>query len=224
MRKAAALALLVAGGAAPAGLAAQRAWQWEGALSGVGMRINSTSGPATQKLSGAVFGFQGHVLFARLITLNLGYWQGQVTPADGQSSIAPRDVVEGYLQIGARPLPWLWLRGGPHAWTYISNAGRQRWLLMEGRARVQGEIVPEVQSYLELWNVFSASVNVPQGFQSGRGGEGGISLRIRDVPIIPERFPVRIRAAYGIERVRMEGDVRTEVVDRLSFSIGIENR
>ena len=224
MRRRAALVLLLAGAAAPVRLAAQRL-QWEAALSGVGMRINSTSGPTTQKLSGAVFGFQGHVLFARLITLNLGYWQGQVTPAQGATAgISSRDVVEGYAQIGARPLPWLWLRGGPHAWTYISNAGRQRWLLMEGRARAQGEILPEVQSYLELWNVFSASVNVPQGFQSGRGAEGGISLRIRDVPIIPERFPVRIRAAYGIERVRMEGDVRQEVVDRLTLSIGIENR
>jgi hypothetical protein len=223
MRSTAALLLLLAG-AAPVRLAAQRSWQWEAALSGVGMRVNSTSGPATQKLSGAVFGFQGHALFARLVTLNLGYWQGQITPAQGQpAQIAPRDVVEGYLQIGARPLPWLWLRGGPHAWTYISNAGRQRWLLMEGRARVQGEVLPDVQSYLELWNVFSANVNVPQGFESGRGGEGGISLRIRDVPVIPERFPVRIRAAYGIERVRMQGGARSEVVDRLSLSIGIES-
>lgn len=224
MRRTTALLALITAAAAPGRLAAQRL-QWEAALSGVGMRVNSTTGPTTQKLSGAVFGFQGHVLFARLITLNLGYWQGQVTPAQGATAgIASRDVVEGYAQIGARPLPWLWLRGGPHAWTYVSNAGRQRWLLMEGRARAQGEILPDVQSYLELWNVFSANVNVPQGFQSGRGGEGGISLRIRDVPVIPERFPVRIRAAYGIERVRMEGGVREEVVDRLTLSIGIESR
>jgi hypothetical protein len=188
------------------------------------MRVNSTPGPTTQKLSGAVFGFQGHVLYARLVTFNFGYWQGRITPAQGQpAQIAPRDVVEGYAQVGARPLPWLWLRAGPHAWTYVSNAGRQRWLLMEARARLQGEIVPEVQSYLEFWNVFSANVNVPQAFQSGKGGEGGISLRIRDVPVIPERFPVRIRAAYGIERVRMQGGTRAEVVDRLSLSIGIEN-
>jgi hypothetical protein len=63
---------------------------------------------------------------------------------------------------------------------------------------------------------------VPQGFQSGAGGEGGIGWRLRDVPVIPERFPVRIRAAYGIERVRMNGAARTEVMDRLSLSIGIE--
>jgi hypothetical protein len=94
---------------------------------------------------------------------------------------------------------------------------------MEARARAQGEIVPDVQSYIELWHVFSANVNVPQGFQSGAGGEGGISLRLRDVPVIPERFPVRIRAAYGIERVRMNAAGRTEVMDRLSLSIGIES-
>ena len=97
MRTTTAIALLLAAGAAPSPLDAQRL-EWEGALSGVGMRVLSTTGPVTQKLSGAVFGFQGHVLFARLITLNLGYWQGQVTPADGQSSIAPRDTS---IRLGA---------------------------------------------------------------------------------------------------------------------------
>jgi len=99
---------------------------------------------------------------------------------------------------------------------------------MEGRARIQGEVLPEVQSYLELWRVFSANVNVSQPFQTGMGGEGGISLRLRHVPVIPEQFPVRIRMGYGIERVKMEGGnpttIRTEIVDRLSFSIGIERR
>lgn len=223
MKRAAAIALYLAGAAAP--LAAQSPWRWEAGLSGVGMRVNSTTGPASQKLSGAVFGFQGQVLYSGFITLNLGYWQGQLTPASGSTAtIAQRDVVEGYAQLGAQPLSWLSVRAGPHAWTYISNAGRQRWFLMEARARAQGEIVPDVQSYIELWHVFSANVNVPQGFQSGAGGEGGISLRLRDVPVIPERFPVRIRAAYGIERVRMNAAGRTEVMDRLSLSIGIESR
>lgn len=226
MRRVAAAGVMLAGlaGWRPAALAAQRL-QWEAALSGVGMRVSSTTGPTTQQLSGAIFGFQGHVLFARLVTLHLGYWQGEITPLEGQpAQIAPRDVVEGYAQIGARPLRWLSLRGGPHAWTYVSNAGRQRWLLMEGRARAEGEIIPGLRSYLELWRVFSADVNVRDPFRSGAGGEGGLSLRVRDVPLVPERFPVRLRAAYGIERVRMEGGQRTEVVDRLSLSIGIESR
>jgi hypothetical protein len=212
--------------AAPRALVGQRLWQWEVGLTGVGMRVHSYSGPTVQELSGAVFGGQGQLVFARWITLDLAYMQGILTPSAGQA--ADRDVVEGYAQIGARPLSWVTLRLGPHAWTYVSNAGTQRWFLMEGRARVQGEILPEIQSYLELWRVFSANVNVPQPFQTGMGGEGGISLRIRDVPIIPERFPVRIRLGYSIERVRMEGgnpvSVRKEIVDRLSLSIGIEQR
>lgn len=212
---------------APAALSAQRTWQWEASLTGVGMRVRSQSGPTIQKLSGPVFGGQGQLIFVNRITLDLGYWQGVVTPIAGQVA-ADRDVVEGYAQLGARPLSWVSLRFGPHAWTYVSNAGTQRWFLMEGRARVQGEILPEIQSYLELWRVFSASVNVPQPFQTGMGGEGGLSLRIRNVPVIPERFPVRIRLGYGIERLKMEGgnpvSLRSEIVDRLSFSIGIEQR
>lgn len=218
-----AAALLVA----PHALAAQRQWQWQAELVGVGMRVHSQPGAGPpQELSGAVFGGQGQLTFANRITLDVGYWQGVLTPSAGQA--ASRDVVEGYFQLGARPLGWVSLRFGPHAWTYVSNAGTQRWFLMEGRARVQGEVFPEVQSYLELWRVFSANVNVPQPFQTGMGGEGGIILRIRNVPVIPERFPVRLRLGYGIERVRMEGGnpatLRSEIVDRLSFSIGIERR
>lgn len=224
MKRAAAL-IVACGLAAPVALAAQR-WQWEVGLTGVGMRVHSVSGPTVQKLTGAAFGGSGQLIFANLITLDMGYWQGVLTPSSGVA--ANRDVVEGYAQLGARPLGWVYLRFGPHAWTYVSNAGTQRWFLMEGRARIQGEVLPEVQSYLELWRVFSANVNVPQPFQTGMGGEGGISLRLRHVPVIPEQFPVRIRMGYGIERVKMEGGnpstIRTEIVDRLSFSIGIERR
>jgi hypothetical protein len=222
-RRAALLAALLAGAVTPGGaLAAQRTWQWDVALSGVGMRLNSTSGPTTQKLSGAVFGLQGQLIYSGFVTLDWGYWQGQIDPTGGAA--ASRDVVEGYAMLGARPFGWLSLRAGPHAWTYISNAGTQRWFLWEGRVRAQGEVLPDVQSYMELSRVLSAKVNVPQDFQSGMGGEGGLILRVRDAPLIPERFPVRIRLAYGIERVRMGGGARTEVMDRLSLSLGIGQR
>jgi len=217
-----AVALGAVGG--PRLLAAQGAWQWDVALSGVGMRVSSVSAPTSQHLSGAVFGLQGQITFLRRITLDLGYWQGQLDPSSGAVGTASRDMVEGYAMIGARPFGWLSLRAGPHAWTYISNAGTQRWFLWEARARAQGEVVADVHSYIELWDVLSASVNVPQGFQSGFGGEGGLILRLRDAPIIPEKFPARLRLAYGIERVRMGGGIRTEIMDRLSLSLGIEHR
>jgi hypothetical protein len=217
------LAALLAGAATP-GLAAQRTWQWDVALSGVGMRLNSTSGPTTQQLSGAVFGLQGQLMYSGFVTLDWGYWQGQIDPTGTGGATASRDVVEGYAMLGGRPFGWLSLRAGPHAWTYISNAGTQRWFLWEARARAQGEVLPGVQSYMELSHVLSANVNVPQDFQSGMGGEGGLILLVRDAPLIPERFPVRIRLAYGIERVRMGGGIRTEVMDRLSLSLGIGQR
>jgi len=211
---------LVALAAGP--LAAQRAVWWNAEISGIGMRLNSQTGPSTQKLSGASFGFQGQIVYLNRITIDLGYWQGKLNGV----GTGDRDVVEGFAQIGARPLSWLSLRAGPHAWTYISDAGTQRWFLWEGRAHAQGQVLPAVQSYLEVWKVFSANVNVPQAFQTGMGGEGGLSLRIRDVPLIPQRLPVRIRLAYGIERVRMLGTQaqgsRAEVLDRLTLGLGVE--
>lgn len=186
------------------------------------MRLNSQTGPSTQKLSGAVFGFQGQLLVRSRITVDLGYWQGKLNGL----GISDRDVVEGFAQVGARPFDWLQLRAGPHAWTYISEAGTQRWLLWEGRAHAQGQVLPAVQSYIELWKVFSAKVNVVQPFENGMGGEGGLSLRIRDVPLIPDRLPVRIKLAYGIERVRMNSTpaqgARAEVLDRLTLGLGVE--
>lgn len=203
-------------------LAAQRAFWWNAEISGVGMRLNSQTGPSTQKWSGAAFGFQGQILYLSRITFDLGYWQGKLNG----SGTADRDVVEGYAQLGGRPLDWLSLRVGPHAWTYVSDAGTQRWFLWEGRAHAQANVLPGVRSYLELWKVIGANVNVPQGFQSGTGGEGGLSLLLRDVPVIPQRLPVRVRLSYGIERVRMNGTLaqgsRAELIDRLSLSLGIE--
>ena len=224
MRRSATLLVCAFGGALAAPLAAQGTLQYQAAIVGVGMRVNSQSGPTTQQLSGTAFGLQGQLTWLGRVTLDLGYWQGKLDPSSG--SAASRDMVEGYALIGARPLGWLSLRAGPHAWTYISNAGTQRWLLWEARAHAQGALLPEVHSYLELWDVFSAAVNVPQPFQSGSGGEGGLVLRLRGVPLIPEQLPTRIRLSYGIERVRMEdaGGLRTEIVDRLSLSLGIESR
>ncbi len=211
---------LLALAAAP--LAAQHKVWWNAEISGIGMRLNSQTGPSTQKWSGAAFGFQSQFLYLNRITVDVGYWQGKLNGVQ----TGDRDVVEGFAQIGARPLDWLSLRVGPHAWTYVSDAGTQRWFLWEGRARAQGQVLPAVQSYLEVWKVFSANVNVPQAFQTGMGGEGGLSLRIRDVPLIPERLPVRIRLAYGIERVRMNGTLaqgsRAEVLDRLTLALGVE--
>ena len=219
-RRAFAAGALVVLAAAP--LAAQHVPRWNAEISGIGMRLNSQTGPSTQKWSGAAFGFQGQFVVRSRVTVDLGYWQGKLNGV----GTGDRDVVEGYAQLGARPLSWLSLRAGPHAWTYISDAGTQRWFLMEGRARAQGQVLPAVQSYIELWKVFSANVNVPQAFQSGTGGEGGLSLRIRDVPFVPERLPVRIRLAYGIERVRMSGTQaqgsRAEVLDRLTLGLAVE--
>ena len=152
-RRVLAMGALLVLAAAP--LAAQHVPWWNVEISGIGMRLNSQTGPSTQKWSGAAFGFQGQLFVLSRVTVDLGYWQGKLNGV----GTGDRDVVEGFAQIGARPTSWLSLRAGPHAWTYISDAGTQRWFLMEGRARAQGQVLPAVQSYLEVWKVFSANVD-----------------------------------------------------------------
>jgi len=221
VRRVLALTAVVAVASAFSLSAQQHRWQWEAALSGVGTRVNSRSGQTTQRLSGAMFGFQGQMGYRGRLTLDLGYWQGQLDPAS--ENAATRDVAEGYALLGVRPLRWLSLRVGPHAWTYISNAGTQRWFLWEGRVQAQGAILNDIHSYLELWDVLHASVNVPQSFTSGLGGEGGLIMRIRDVPGISDAYPVRLRLGYGIERVRLGKGVRTETMDHLALSVSLEH-
>jgi hypothetical protein len=220
MTRAALLGIALAAVTTPTLAAQESTWDWMVGLSGMGMRVNSTSGATTQRLSGAVFGFQGAMRFHGRFGVDLGYWQGQLDPAS--TGAATRDVAEGYALLGVRPLGWMTLSVGPHAWTYISNAGTQRWFLWEARARAEGAILPAVHSYLELSDVLHAGVNVPQSFSSGFGGEGGLILRIRDVPGIPEAHPLHIRLGYGIERVRLAGGVRTEIVDHLSLAISLQ--
>jgi hypothetical protein len=203
---------------AAAPLAAQT-WHWEGGLSGVGMRVRSVNNQTVQKLSGAEYGMLGQFQYGRRLSLDVGYWQGQLTPAGGVTD--KRDVAEGYVLVGGRPLPWLTLQLGPHVWTYISNAGTQRWLMWEGRVHASGEILPDVTSYIGLWDVLSAKVNVSQDFSSGLGGEGGLRVRLREVPFIPERYPVRLSLGYTIERVKLGDGVRAETLDRLMLSLSI---
>ena len=124
-RRAALLATLLAGAATP-GLPAQGAWHWDVAISGVGVRLNSSSGPSTQKLSGTVFGVQGQLIYSGFVTLDWGYWQGQIDPTGPNASqVAPRDVVEGYAMLGGRPFGWLSVRAGP-AEGRVAEAGSPR--------------------------------------------------------------------------------------------------
>src|SRR5262249_45469203 len=59
-------------------LAAQRALWWNAEISGIGMRLSSETGPSTTKLSGASFGFQSQIVYHNHITIDLGYWHGNL--------------------------------------------------------------------------------------------------------------------------------------------------
>ncbi len=197
--------------AIPAPVAGQHAVHLAVEPSLVGWWTHSAIGPSTQTLSGWAFGGDGSVGWRRL-SLYVGYWQGSLNP--DSVGTASRDVVEGYVLLGGKILPWLELRAGPHAWAYTANAGTQRWALFEARGRAEGALIGKTLStYFELWTALGGDVNAAQSFGSGLGGQGGIVYHDR-------RLPLWGRLGYSVEQARLTGDVWKETVQRVVLGFG----
>jgi len=207
------LALALALGLA-APLAAQGGVQVSGGLDATSLHTASDVGSAGTKLSGVLLGGSGRLTY-RALSLDLDYRQGSLQPAGGGIS---QEGVEGALLLGVSPRPWLTIRVGPHARTYVAPSGTQRWLMWELRGRAEGDLVPgtPLRGYVELWDVASADVNVTETLDSGRGGEGGMLFRVRP--------PVWLRLSYGIEHLRLGSGARLETVDRLFFGATFDRR
>lgn len=196
---------------APFSVAAQRDIHMSFEPSVVEWWTHTEIGGTTQELSGPTLGGDGAVSWGRWF-LHLGYWQGSLQP--GTSATAPRDVVEGYLLVGGRILPWLELKAGPHAWAYTANAGTQRWALFEARLRGQGSLIDStLTTYFELWTALSGTVNASEPFGSGTGGQGGVTY-------YSHRWPVWGRLGYSIEQARLNGDVWKETVQQVTLGFG----
>src|SRR5689334_3575995 len=213
MRRLGALLLLSLAGHS---LAAQHGVRVEAFPGIAALFVRSEVGPSVQTLKGIVPGAAGTIAWNRL-SLDLGYWQGSLT-ADGSAS--DRDVVEGQALLGVHILPWLTARLGPHAWTYSSTSGTQRWFMWEGRLHADGLLLPDrLTSYFELWNAFTGDVNASQSFTSGMGGEGGLTWRPRG-----NSAPFSGHLGYSVQQVRLGGGARKETVQRLLVAVGFRLR
>jgi len=87
------------------------------------------------------------------------------------------------------------------------------------RLRAQGEVwAPAsqafgVHSYAQLWGALAGSVNVPGGFGSGRGIEGGLLVRFSESPLAA-------RLGYRIDRGTTSGGARRETIHEFTISFG----
>lgn len=209
----------VAGGVALAGapLAAQgpRRLHYEFELAGSAIASMPVIGAVGSTLRGVTLGGEGRFGLGPL-GLNIGYWQGHLSPDQGPAQA--EDVVEGKVLLTVQPMRWLTLGGGPYARAYTTSAGTERWFTWRLQGRADGVIVPNaVRGYVELWAVASTTVNVVQPFSSGQGGEVGMR-------VYPPRWPVWLRLGYGIEQIRLGSGSRLDTVDRLTLGVGYSGR
>jgi hypothetical protein len=194
----------------PTPLAAQARWRLSLGASGGGETVRSRSDSLAERLSGAVFTGEAMATRERFV-LRLRYGQGHVTA--GSATVMARDVAEGEALLGYTARPWLTLWFGPHARTYGTALGDQRWLFWSARVGVRGNLFPgRLESFVELWQGFSGRVSRPASSAAGRGAEAGLQLRLASRPLWG-------RLAYRVEQGRI-GASRRETVEAITLTVG----
>jgi len=204
----AATALVLAGTHA---LNAQKRLGVEVGIGPVSTQVSSTESGSTDQLSGVTFGGRVGLTYWKLV-LDARYLEGTVKSGNSERQ---EDVVEGELLVGMVPLSWLALKIGPHVRSIVTTGGTQRWWFWEGRVRAHANLgTPLLRSYLEVWHVFSANVDLVEGYDSGNGIEGGLRATL-------SRLPFWAELAYRIDNSRLGGGDRIQTVEELILMIGV---
>ena len=172
--------------------------------------VPASGEPSTEGFSGAAVGFQGVLSLWRL-ELGVRYLYGGLDSDQGDVKL---DFVEAEFLIGYRPIPWFTVKAGPHARAFESQAGTERWLFWELRARAQAALIaPQLGSYVELWGSVVGDVNFGPGFGGGRGLEAGLSYE-------PMSIPLWGRISYRIDRGTVSGGSRSDSVQEVLIGLG----
>jgi len=190
-------------------LDAQSRWNVSFGAEGGPEIARSRIGTVRERVSGLVLGGEAVATRGRFVA-RLRYGQGRVT-----NDSAGRDVAEGEALLGYKPRPWLTVWFGPHARTFVvPGQSDRRWLFWSGRVTARGTLFPErVESFVELWQGVTGSLNRPAESASGGGAEAGLVLRLA-------RRPVWGRLAYRIEQGRASGGSRRETVEAITLTVG----
>ena len=178
-------------------------------------RVRSETPAGTDQFTGTTLGGEGGLSFGPLV-LRFDYVQGTVSPVGGTA--AARDLIEGGVRIGFRPLRWLTLSGGPHARAYVTDGRSLRWVFWEVRGRTESAFIGSaVTGYVEAWRAVSADVNLPETFDYAHGGEAGIVLQL-------SRVPVQARVAYRLDHAVLGGGSRLETVEGVVVAVSLARR
>ncbi len=188
---------------------AQSRWHVSFGVGGGSEIARSRVDTARERVSGFVLGGEAVATRGKFVA-RLRYGQGRVT-----NDTAGRDVAEGEALLGYKARPWLTVWFGPHARTFVvPGQSDRRWLQWSGRVTARGTLFPErVESFVELWQGITGSLNRPAESATGGGAEAGLVLRLA-------RRPVWGRLAYRVEQGRASGGSRRETVEKITLTVG----
>lgn len=188
---------------------AQSRWNVSFGVSGSPEIARSRIGTTRERVSGLVLGGEAVATRGHFVA-RLRYGQGRVT-----NDTAGRDVAEGEALLGYKARPWLTVWFGPHARTFVvPGQSDRRWMLWSGRVTARGTLFPgRVESFVELWQGMTGSLNRPAESASGGGAEAGLVVRAA-------RRPIWGRLAYRIEQGRASGGTRRETVEAITLTVG----
>ena len=170
---------------------------------------------ASLDVSGRAFGASGDIRHGP-VAVALGYWQGRVDadPAGTQQ----QDVIDGYALLVVHAQPWLGVKVGAEARSYVTPAGTERWVFWQVRLRAERTIVdPTVRGHVEIWRALSTEVNTKGTVDRAQGGEVGLTL-------LRALGPLWLRLAYGIDDARLIESERRQTLETLAFSVGYGGR
>jgi hypothetical protein len=209
--RASAAALVLAALLAPAPLAAQveRRAGFEALVTRTHF---ASSGPGgAEAMSGIVAGGRARLALGPL-ALSASYDQGRLLADSG--SAAPRDLVDGAVMLGVRPVPWLTVGAGPHLRAYTNAGGTERWVLWQARVGAEAPLIPgAVDAEAGVWVAAGITANTTPGASDARGADAGLTVHL-------PRSPLWARLAYTVDRARLQQGARTETLESVVLSAG----
>jgi hypothetical protein len=174
--------------------------------------IHSDTGVATGAMRGPAVAAEARVHVSGFI-LGGGVLEGRLQPVGGPA--AQRDLVQGTLFVGARPMPWLELSAGPVVRAYVTDSASERWVLWQARARVDAPIVAgSLATYAELWRAVASAVSLGPGAGRVQGGEAGVLFQ-------PPQTRFWVRLAYRVDDALVGSVARSETVEAVLVSVGV---
>jgi hypothetical protein len=174
--------------------------------------IHSDTGVARGAMRGPAVAAEARVSVRGLV-VGGGILEGRLQPLVGAA--AQRDLVQATLFVGARPLPWLELSAGPVVRAYVTDSASERWVLWQGRARVEAPIVAgSLASYAELWRTLASDVSLGPGAGRVQGGEAGVMFW-------PPETRFWVRLAYRVDDALVGNTARSETVEAVLVSVGV---